>query len=448
MILLKTNPTKYDMVIVKATNPDDTNSIWKFSQLDLNLLKMVIKGLWVYDVLLDENEMKASLGMVLNHYPHLSGRVVHNGTGISMNNEGVSFYVKHQNNLKISDVQQIKNLHNYFNKGINIPDFVKGKTAPLSIQLTHLSDGCILSIHCSHVCLDGQGFFSFLDNWSKTVKKEPIGEILLALPPNILSPKYTKEEAIKLAVAKQWYRVGLTSLLQLIWQKMTRVNQRTVQIFLSENLIKELKTKIEIRSEKKYSTHSILSALIVKLCNDLNGFTTNKPYSLVTVMNLRSRLKGVGQEYVGNAVTNIVTPEFQSDLKLEEIAAIVNDTIKSMIEAEDNRLEEYVQLNIAAAQYTLPYVPFNLTTMNGSKPTCIYINNLSKFPIYECDFGKKNPVFSYPNDLPDQVKLWPSTPDKPGVNIYFSGYLAKNYSKIKNKREWLSGVIERENLPD
>src|SRR5690554_7539148 len=72
----------------------------------------------------------------------------------------------------------------------------------------------------------------------------------------------------------------------------------------------------------------------------------------------------------------------------------------------------------------------------------------SDLPIYECDFGKKNPVFSYPNDLPDQVKLWPSTPDKPGVNIYFSGYLAKNYSKIKNKREWLSGVIERENLPD
>src|SRR5690554_8062578 len=79
VILLKINPTKYDMVIVKATNPNDTNSIWKFSQLDLNLLKMVIKGLWVYDILLDENEMKASLGMVLNHYPHLSGRVEHNG---------------------------------------------------------------------------------------------------------------------------------------------------------------------------------------------------------------------------------------------------------------------------------------------------------------------------------------------------------------------------------
>src|SRR5690554_7554250 len=75
------------MVIVKATNPNDTNSIWKFSQLDLNLLKMVIKGLWVYDILLDENEMKASLGMVLNHYPHLSGRVEHNGTGITMNKD-------------------------------------------------------------------------------------------------------------------------------------------------------------------------------------------------------------------------------------------------------------------------------------------------------------------------------------------------------------------------
>ena len=149
------------MVIVKATNPNDTNSIWKFSQLDLNLLKMVIKGLWVYDILLDENEMKASLGMVLNHYPHLSGRVEHNGTGITMNNEGVSFYVKHQNNLKISDVQQIKNLHNYFNKGINIPGFVKGKTAPLGNSLWMSSINASVSIPRLEILRLFAGILSF-----------------------------------------------------------------------------------------------------------------------------------------------------------------------------------------------------------------------------------------------------------------------------------------------
>src|SRR5690606_19922279 len=218
------------MDIIKVANPNDTNSIWKFSQLDFNCIKMVIKGLWIYDVLLDENEMKISLGKLLNHYPHLSGRM-HNGIGIRMNDEGVLFRVENHNDLNISDIHQIENPHNHFNRGINVSDFVKGKTSPLSIQLTHLRDGCILSIHCSHVCLDGQGFFTFVNNWSKMVKKEPIDDVILELPTNILSSKYSKEKATELAIEKKWHHVAVKSLCQLIWQKITRVNQKTAQIF-------------------------------------------------------------------------------------------------------------------------------------------------------------------------------------------------------------------------
>lgn len=428
------------MGIVKASNPAELNSIWRFSRLDINSINMTIKGQWIFNGAIDGTKMQESLSRLLNFYPHLSGRV-QDGQQIIMNNEGVVFHIAEMNNLKISDIQNIKKPLDFFNPGLNTPDFIKGTVAPLSIQLTKLSDGTLLNVHCQHVCLDGQGFFKMMNDWAKLHNNQPIEEPVLSVNSTIFTQPYSKEEAMRLVVEKKWKQVGFKELLQFIRQKITKITDTVCEpIFLPDSLINTLRDNITKINGQKPSKHAVISALVNKLCYDLSEFKKPESFSQIIVMDIRERVDGIGSNYVGNAVTNIVTPDFQSDLQIPEIAAIIDETVRSYI-GNKEKLEEHVKLFIASAENKMPFVPFNLAAMNSKRPTCIYINNQLKFNVYDFDFGCGRPIFAYPNDLPDQVKFWQSPPDKPGVNIYLGGYLAKRYKRIKEREKWISQFV-------
>jgi len=77
----------------------------------------------------------------------------------------------------------------------------------------------------------------------------------------------------------------------------------------------------------------------------------------------------------------------------------------------------------------LSYDPFKLPDMHAKKPTVAYINNFSKLPIYDLDFGSGKPQFVIPHNLYDQVVIWPAYPEKGGVEVYFSGIPARIIKK-------------------
>lgn len=424
------------METITATKQSEKFSRWSFSQLDLNCLTLVIKGMWVFDYTLDEEQLTTSLAELLSYYPHLAGRVKDHKE-ITLNNKGVAYKTVSQKDTATEDIQQIKNPLDHFNEGLDIKDFSKGNASPLSIQLTQLSNGSVLNIHCAHVCMDGHAFFDMVENWSRLYQKQAIIPPTLTLSSKVLEEIPSKEEAQKQVQQKQWKSVGIGSLFRFFWQKVTGVQKHvTAPIFISNTYIQELKNSLENSSGQRYSTHTVLSALFTKLCYKLNDFKKSTACSQISVIDLRGQLEGIEPSYVGNAVMNVVTPEFSPDRRLDEIAEIIDHSVQSMLK-DSKTLREHVQLNIATARYKLPYTPFDLKAMNASRPTCFYVNNLLKFPIYDLDFGKGKPILVLPNDLPDAIKFWPSRPEQSGVNIYLRGYLAKRYNKIASQEEWL-----------
>ncbi len=88
-------------------------------------------------------------------------------------------------------------------------------------------------------------------------------------------------------------------------------------------------------------------------------------------------------------------------------------------------------------KHRLPYAPVDIAGINAKKPTMAYINNFSKLPIYDLDFGSGKPEFVIPHDLLDQVVIWPAHPDKGRVEVYFSGIPARMIDKLKKEDSWL-----------
>ena len=66
----------------------------------------------------------------------------------------------------------------------------------------------------------------------------------------------------------------------------------------------------------------------------------------------------------------------------------------------------------------------------GAERTCRvdiegFVTDFLKLPLYGAEFGTGAPYAVLPHDLPDQVKIWPSPPDRPGADLYFTGHLAR-----------------------
>ena len=183
------------MDIVKAKQTPD-NSTLALSQLDINSMRMVNKGLWIFKESLDIEKIKEALSTVLTHYPHFAGRVV-NGKEIALNNAGVDFEAKTNLNISIADLSSLKKPNDYFNKGVNIPAFIKGEAAQVSIRLTTIKDGTVLSLHCAHGCADGDSFYRFVSDWAAIAHGKTITPPLLQLKSDILEQIYTKEETLQ-----------------------------------------------------------------------------------------------------------------------------------------------------------------------------------------------------------------------------------------------------------
>lgn len=430
------------MKTIRTTQATTSDQIWEFSQLDLNCLKMTIKGLWVFKNDLYQQDLETSLSQTLDYYPHLSGRLNKDKTGIVLNNEGIPFEVKEMKDLSLAHISRIKKPLDYFNNGIKLSEFLKGNAAPLSIRLTQLADAVVLSVHCAHVCMDGNGFFSMMENWAKIHRQETIEVPVLKSASKFFSDEISKEEALKTVAKNKWKRLGINTLLRFIWQNILKIaDKSTPPIHISDKYLNEIKQAIAQKTGKQYGTHAVLSALVSKLCIKLNHFAPNQLCSQLSVIDFRNRVDGVESTYIGNAVTNIPTPEFSASTELHEIVEIIDQTIKDKLN-KNKDLAMYIHLNMATAKYKLPFIPFDLNGMNASRPSCFYVNNLLKFPIYNLDFGKGKPLIVSPNDLADAIKFWPSSPEKPGVDIYLRGYLAKRYNRLKNKPNWLNDFLQ------
>jgi hypothetical protein len=81
-----------------------------------------------------------------------------------------------------------------------------------------------------------------------------------------------------------------------------------------------------------------------------------------------------------------------------------------------------------------------LSGLPRRRPTLFYTNSFAKFPVHDLDFGDASrpvlPVRAIPHNLGDQIVLWPAPPAAGGLELYFSGPLARAVARSAASDAW------------
>jgi hypothetical protein len=171
----------------------------------------------------------------------------------------------------------------------------------------------------------------------------------------------------------------------------------------------------------------------MKLC----GHTQKTKCTQVTVVDSRLHLAGIPANFTGNASTIIPTAPFPGNTSVDDIARIIHNTLAPMVRIPSQELKKAALLALTVLPHRVPVFPFDMTEMYSRRPTVFQVNNFSKLPIYDIDFGSGKPVTVIPHNLSDPILIWPAHPSRGGLEIYFSGILARTIGKLKEEDPWL-----------
>lgn len=418
--MMNKNPT---IEYIKADNNDHPSKVWELTFPDRSCFSMVLRGTWIFNEQIDVNTIKAGLGKLLSYYPHLCGRM-RNKPGIDLTNDGISFAVADEKDLSIDDIDKIKNPAKRFSINIKPSRIKRGRDPLMSVKITRLNDGCVLGIQCSHMCMDGYSFYTMVYNWGQICRNEdfvkPILDQSLVQAPEDMS----KKEAIDNALEHGWIRVSKFSFLKVLPTVLTGIFRKRIHAFhFPADSLNELKKKISSDNDINCSSNTALSAYIVKKC--IRHFQHDKETQCkqVSVTNIRNRLEGLPSNYVGNASTFVPTSSFPAGASIDEIARNIHRALEPIRQTPSKKIKELWVIGVHTIKYKLMVFHFDFTEGLKKKPTLFNINNFSKLPIYDVDFGSGRPVSAIPHDLGDQILVWPARPEKGGVEVYFAAYM-------------------------
>jgi hypothetical protein len=413
-------------------------TVWEFSQIDQATQSMVICGTWIFDVQPDIGKLKEGLKKLLNYYPHLSGRMK-DKSGIHITNEGIPFTVEDEADLTAADACHKENPIKYFSDEIKISRIIRGTSAPMSVRITKLKDGHVLGIQCFHACMDGNSFYSFVSNWGKICRNNHFEKPVLDQSLFTVTNDLSRKQAMQYAIDSGWKKISTLSFLVKVMPKFASgiVYERTKPFHFSANALKEIKNKLNNESGGHYSTNVALCAFLTKMCMELYGHTMNSKCIQVSVVDYRSRLANIPATFTGNASATIPTSPFPGDASVNDVARTIHDTLAPMLKVPSRALEEAMRMSLNVMPHKLPIFPFDITGMYSRRPTVFYINNFSKLPIYDIDFGAGKPTTAIPHNLTDPILIWPAHPSKGGVEIYFSGILARTIKRLEEDDPWL-----------
>ena len=140
------------------------------SCIDIACKPLVINQSWLYDRHLNTVLMKERLVEVLNEYPTLTGRVSDNS--IICNNAGVFWEENQLPDISVKELSKVTLPEKRFQAEFNNKAAVAGAFPLLSVKVSHLKDGTILNVKCSHFCADGGTFYRMMENWSSLARDE------------------------------------------------------------------------------------------------------------------------------------------------------------------------------------------------------------------------------------------------------------------------------------
>lgn len=168
------------------------------------------KGNVAFHGRLDAAAMKESFARLLGYYPHLCGRVMR-GEAVACDNSGVPFAVDEAPRCRLEQAVLMPDAPKRFGAHFDLSGFKRGRQAPLSVRLTRLADGTVLSLYGAHGCMDGDAFYTLVENWGRLHRGEPVVQPVAdqSLLPQLAT--LSAEELLRSVKAAGWYPVGCGS---------------------------------------------------------------------------------------------------------------------------------------------------------------------------------------------------------------------------------------------
>jgi hypothetical protein len=416
--------------IVRPATPTSDRPPWVLKAHDRANLLLILRGTWIFDQDLDAARIADGLARLLDLYPHLAGRMVR-GQRVEFADEGVTFTEAHRPALTVAQASEQRAHAERFHDPMTQGRVRAGKQAPLAVRLTHLADGCVLGMRCSHACLDGRGFYTMARNLACLVTSRPFPEpvldqTLLADPPP--RPKAKARDAMR---AAGWVQPSLWDIVRILPAMIpSRMNQRSAPVHFTAATLGRLKHAAADRSSVHApSTNLALCAHLASLWPDLHDLDEVTDCAVVVVIDARRRHTAFPDTFAGNAALPCPAARFPAGAPLGELVDLIHAGLSPYLQVPSPIVQRDLSLALEIVRHKLLLMPFDLPRMHLPRPDVLYINNFARMPIYDLDFGTADapirPVLAIPHDLPDPVLIWPAPPGQDGVEVYFTGVAAR-----------------------
>jgi hypothetical protein len=416
------------------------------SPLDRANLLLVLRGTWLFAQPLDSECLQHGLAQLLVLYPHLAGRMV-KGERIDCNNAGVSWRTEQRLDLTLRDVMTGRISADTFADKINIRRVKHGRQSPMTVRVTQLCDGAVLSVCCSHGVLDGRGFYTMVSNWGRICAARPIERPILD---QSLLPSFamrSKAEMVRHAQEAGWQKLSWWSLLSMLPKLLFGgLLRRTGPFYFSPEAIQRLHQTVqsELGSSVAFTDNDVLSGYLANICALLHNLPKGTPCTQVTVLDMRQRITSLPRSFVGNAAWVVRGAQFAAGTPCSEIARRTREAVEPFLQRPSEPLLDLLRLGLESMHHRVFWLPYDLPSMHNRRPTLTYINNFARLPIYDVDFGDDRhpiiPIQVIPHNLPDPVLIWPASPERGGVEVYFTGVAAKAVHRQDPQGHWWHSI--------
>ena len=352
---------------------------------------MVISTSWVYRIHLEEQRLRDSIQKLLSIYPILGGRV--NNGNVFFPSCDILFSYSESKGFIDSLIGRNK-IPNKYEAKFDLKKTLKGRSPLVSIKVTDLADGSVLSIKASHLLMDGRCFYHIVNTLMAIYSGEtPDADIVFD---DSVIPRINLPASLDTSM---FYPIPKTALLSMIWKKFHKTRKQ--RILITNDEIMRIKNKTGV------SRTAVLSAMVYEIMG-------RKAISIVQTADHRGHIKAIPLSYGGNAASTLSPISISADLPTEEAAKIIDDGIQWNLKDDEKYFPEYLYL----LRNKLPYLPFPLGDAWKRNPDCIICNSFISFGIYdEMAAGGAVPAYAFPPSLPDPVRFFPAPPEEDGIYI-------------------------------
>lgn len=430
-----------DIEFVQPASPPGNKLRWPLSPIDVYAFRWLIQGTWIFGPDLDTELLKQGLSKLLDTYPILCGRVVQ-GKEIQYRDSGIPFTIESDESLTVDDFGAERWDVQRFGDRRLIKKIKRGLEPLMTVKLTKLRDGWVVAVCCSHACLDGNGFYSMVQNWGCATTGQSFPMPVLDRPEGSVGARRSKEEVVRRAQEAGWHKLSMLGVLRYMTSASHSLDRAFVTFFSPEALRRCKQALVEDSGCRQLSSNTAAIAHVSKCLVRLLGLRPELNFSVSSIIDQRERVAAIPKMFARNAASFVVTEGIPVSASRGVIAGRIHRRLEPMLTKPSAEFETVVELMTEVAQYGLTYSALSIADMFGRRPSLFYTNSFHKFPVYDLEFrGKSSPVRPLrvvPHNLGDAILFWPAPPSVGGFELYFSGTLARAVKALKDTDPWWS----------